>query len=104
MWEGLSSFGGFLGAVVSAALFLRGHRARFGGRAWRYVDAIALALPFGQTAGRLGGFLAFDHPGEVTTFFLGQQYTDGLIRRDLGLEEALYKIPFTAVIVALGQR
>ncbi|WP_437537733.1 hypothetical protein WME79_18845 [Sorangium sp. So ce726] len=63
-----------------------------------------MALPFGWTAGRLGCFLAFAHPGKVTTFFLGQQYTDGLIRHNLGLEEALYMIPVTAVIVALGQR
>ncbi|WP_437957248.1 prolipoprotein diacylglyceryl transferase [Sorangium sp. So ce119] len=104
IWEGLSSFGGFLGAVVGAALFLRRHRARLGGRAWRYVDAIAYALPFGWTVGRFGCFLAFDHPGKVTTFFLGQRYTDGFIRHNLGLEEALYMIPVTVVIAALGQR
>ncbi|WP_437287223.1 prolipoprotein diacylglyceryl transferase family protein [Sorangium sp. So ce406] len=81
--EVLSSFGGFLGAVVGAAVFLRRHRARLGGRAWRYVDAIAHAHPFGWTVGRFGCFLAYDHPGKVTTFFLGQQSTDGLIRRNL---------------------
>ncbi|WP_437331214.1 prolipoprotein diacylglyceryl transferase family protein [Sorangium sp. So ce381] len=80
------------------------HRARLGGPAWRSVDAIAFALPFGWTVDRLGCFLAFDHPGKVTTFFLGQQYTDGLIWHDLGLEEVLYMIPVTAVIAALGQR
>lgn len=54
--------------------------------------------------GRFGCFLAFDHPGKVTTFFLGQQYTDGFIRHNLGLEEALYMIPVTVVVAALGQR
>ncbi|WP_437767860.1 hypothetical protein WMF27_16800 [Sorangium sp. So ce281] len=63
-----------------------------------------MVLLFRWTAGRLGGFVAFDHPGKVTTFFLGQQYTDGLIRHNPGLEEALYMIPVTAVVVALGQR
>jgi phosphatidylglycerol:prolipoprotein diacylglycerol transferase len=104
IWEGLSSFGGFLGAIVGAALFLHRHRARLGGRTWRYVDAIAFALPFGWVAGRLGCFLAFDHPGGVTTFFLGERYTDGLVRHNLGFEEALYMVPVTVVIAALGQR
>ena len=45
------------------ALALRGqHRLRF---------------PFGWIFGRLGCFLAYDHPGAPTTFFLGQKYRTG---------------------------
>jgi len=102
IWQGLSSFGGFLGAIFGAALFIR--RARLGQRAWRYLDAIAYAFPFGWLFGRLGCFLAYDHPGRVTSFFLGQEYVDGLVRHNLGLEEALLTIPMAGLFYALGKK
>ena len=102
LWEGLSSFGGFLGGLVGALIFFR--RTRLGDRTLRYLDAIAYALPFGWVLGRLGCFLAYDHPGEPTTFFLGQRYLDGLVRHNLGLEEALYTIPVAVLFTVLGQK
>jgi phosphatidylglycerol:prolipoprotein diacylglycerol transferase len=101
-WEGLSSFGGFLGGTTGALLFF-GRRAA-PGTAWRYVDSFAYAFPFGWLFGRLGCFLAYDHPGRTTHFLLGQRYTDGLVRHNLGLEEALYTVLIALLFHALGRK
>jgi phosphatidylglycerol---prolipoprotein diacylglyceryl transferase len=102
-WEGLSSFGGFLGAVAGAWLFSRRRRPA-GLDAWPYLDSVAYAFPFGWIFGRTGCFLAFDHPGAPTRFFLGHRYVDGVIRHNLGLEEALFTIVLAAVFYRLGRR
>ena len=101
-WEGLSSFGGFLGAIVAAAVFV--HRARLGAHKWRYLDLVAYAFPVGWFFGRAGCFVAFDHPGFPTRFFLGERYTDGVVRHNLGLDEALYMLPVALLFLWLGRR
>jgi len=101
-WEGLSAFGGFLGAIAAVALFLR--RAGLRPHTWRYVDTIAYAFPFGWVAGRLGCFVAYDHPGTPTGLLFGQTYADGVVRHNLGLEEALYTLAIVAGFVVLGRR
>ena len=104
-WDGLSSFGGFLGAVVGAWLFFR--RAappEAAAERWRYLDAVAYGFPFGWFFGRLGCFVAFDHPGTPTSLFFGQLDEDGIARHNLGLEEALYTVVIVAVFRALGRR
>ena len=100
-WKGISSFGGFVGAIVGAVAFTATGALR--GRTWDYLDAVAYAFPFGWIFGRLGCFLAFDHPGAPTSFFLGQEY-DGRVIHNLGLEEALYTIALAAVFARLGRR
>jgi phosphatidylglycerol:prolipoprotein diacylglycerol transferase len=134
-WEGLSSFGGFVGAVVGAWLFTRRRhtpepetqspapaaadgtispaptapdRTRSAAPArqntWPYLDAVAYAFPFGWILGRIGCFVAYDHPGSPTGFFLGQRYWDGVVRHNLGLEEALYTVLVAALFWVLGRR
>jgi phosphatidylglycerol:prolipoprotein diacylglycerol transferase len=99
-WEGLSSFGGFLGAIVGALLFFRRERAL---PRWRLLDCVAYGFPFGWIFGRLGCTLAFDHPGSPTRFFLGEVYTDGVVRHNLGLYEALYTVLIAALFHRLGR-
>jgi phosphatidylglycerol:prolipoprotein diacylglycerol transferase len=101
-WEGLSSFGGFLGGTTAGLLFFAFRAAP--ASAWRYVDAFAYAFPFGWMFGRLGCFLAYDHPGHTTRFLLGQRYSDGLLRHNLGLEEALYTVSIAVLFHVLGRR
>jgi phosphatidylglycerol:prolipoprotein diacylglycerol transferase len=101
-WESLSSFGGFIGGTAGALLFFRRHAAL--GSTWRYVDSIAYAFPFGWTLGRAGCFVAFDHPGRATTFLLGQVYKDGIVRHNLGLDEAIYTAGIAVLFHALGRR
>jgi phosphatidylglycerol:prolipoprotein diacylglycerol transferase len=102
IWAGLSSFGGFLGAIVGAVLFIRSGRLK--GRTWAYLDAVAYAWTIGWIFGRTGCFLAFDHPGVETTFFLAQQDHSGVVRHNLGLDEALYTVVMAAVVVAVGRK
>jgi phosphatidylglycerol---prolipoprotein diacylglyceryl transferase len=100
-WESISSFGGFLGATVAGLVFVR--RAGLAPDKWRYLDLIAYALPVGWFFGRLGCFVAFDHPGLPTSFFLAERYTDGVVRHNLGLDEALYTLPVALLFLALGR-
>ncbi len=101
-WDGLSSFGGLVGAVVGALAFI--HHARLAALRWRLLDTVAYALPFGWIFGRTGCFIAFDHPGKPTTFFLGQMNADGIVIHNLGLDEALYTVVIAAIFLVLGRR
>ncbi len=94
----LSSFGGFAGAVVMLRRWT--HRRHL--PVAPYADALAAGFPLGWLFGRLGCFIAHDHPGRLTHFFLGVRYPDG-VRHDLGLDEALYAATI-AVIFRLLQR
>ena len=81
IWDGgMSVFGGFIGALIAAILYLRIKRLDL----WFYFDALIFGLPFGYAIGRLGCFFNFDHPGTPTSFFLGQQYLD-VVRHNHGL-------------------
>jgi phosphatidylglycerol:prolipoprotein diacylglycerol transferase len=101
-WESLSSFGGFIGGTIGALLFFR--RYAMPGSVWKYVDSFAYAFPFAWILGRLGCFVAFDHPGRPTRFVLGQVYSDGVVRHNLGLEEAIYTVAIAAVFHLLGRK
>jgi phosphatidylglycerol:prolipoprotein diacylglycerol transferase len=103
---GLSSYGGFVGAVLGTVIW----------RWRRKLPAVVVgecavwAFPFAWTIGRIACFTAKDHPGKVTDFFLAvdnyhygepDHFVEGeavyLPRHDLGLYEAMY----TAVIAVL---
>ena len=102
IWESISSFGGFLGAAAVAVWFVRGHRDSALG--WRYLDLIAWAFPAAWLFGRTGCFLAFDHPGYATSFFLAQRYSDHVVRHNLGLYEALGTVPLVIAFQWLGRK
>ena len=87
---------------MGAALFLR--RERLGKQKWSYLDLAFYAFPTSWFFGRIGCFLAFDHPGSATSFFLAQRYADGVVRHNLGLDEALYILPVALLFLWLGQR
>lgn len=102
IWQGISSFGGFLGGTLGAVWFLR--REKLGPDVWRYLDVVAYALPFGWVFGRTGCFVAFDHPGIETTFWLGERFTDGRVHHNLGFYEALYTILICVVVYVCGRK
>jgi phosphatidylglycerol:prolipoprotein diacylglycerol transferase len=106
VWEGISSFGGFLGAVVGLVLFSRRDEFRALSMTvrWRYIDVVAYAFVMGWAFGRAGCTVAFDHPGSVTTFFLGFTDKAGDVRHNLGLYEALYFVPLMGLFWLLGRK
>jgi phosphatidylglycerol:prolipoprotein diacylglycerol transferase len=101
-WESLSSFGGFVGGSIGAVLFLR--RRAAAGSVWAYIECLAYAFPFAWLLGRTGCFVAYDHPGRPTTLVLGQVYKDGVVRHNLGLDEALYTALIATLFHVLGKR
>lgn len=119
VWEGFSSIGGFLGAVIGATVFYRWVRPR---DFWRHVDLIAYGFPFGWLFGRLGCFSVHDHVGRITTFPLAMDFDHGYgrdngwggpgdparwvsgVRFELGLLEALYMVLVCGVFLAYGRK
>ncbi len=94
IWEGISSYGGFIGAAIGLVLFVWRHRPA---HTLALADAICWGLLPGFAFGRLGCTVVHDHPGSVTDFFLGFSYPNGVIhglpaaiRHNLGFYEFLY--------------
>lgn len=90
-WKSLSSYGGFFGAMAGGFIW----RKRRGFPLLPVFEQVGFGMPLGWFFGRLGCFVVHDHPGSVTTFFLGVenfQYP-GLptaTRHDLGLYEVIW--------------
>lgn len=113
VWEGFSSTGGFLGAVIGAWLFYGYVRPR---PALRHADVIAFGFPFGWFFGRLGCGVVHDHIGAVTRFPLAMDFDHGFgpwkagaayaegIRHELGLYEAAFMLPIMALFLYWGKK
>lgn len=65
VWQGLSSFGGFVTCVPITIWFFRSNKLPV----WPYVDCIAYGLTVGWFLGRMGCTVAHDHPGTGTDSF-----------------------------------
>ena len=64
LWEGgLVFYGGFIGAVIAAYVFVRKYGLDF----WKTADILAPAIPFGHFLGRLGCFSAGCCHGKACT-------------------------------------
>jgi phosphatidylglycerol:prolipoprotein diacylglycerol transferase len=98
IYQGLSSFGGFLGGAVAFVLYARRHRVDL----WRSADAIAFGLPVGWFFGRMGCASIHDHPGARSTSALAVDWPGGP-RFDLGLLE-LMLVPLLIVAVLVVAR
>jgi phosphatidylglycerol:prolipoprotein diacylglycerol transferase len=97
IWQGFSSTGGFIGAVLGSFVFYRYIRK---GSWVAHADAIMFGFPFAWVFGRLGCFAAHDHMGRPSDFWLAVQFPNGP-RHDLGLYEALLTIGIAALFWAL---
>jgi phosphatidylglycerol---prolipoprotein diacylglyceryl transferase len=96
LWEGLSSFGGFTGALVAGVIWRFRHKVPL----LAYADVVAASFPVSWTFGRLGCTIAHDHPGVRSNAWYAVQYPDGG-RLDLGLYELLITIPLMIVFLRL---
>ncbi|MEM7447759.1 MAG: prolipoprotein diacylglyceryl transferase family protein [Myxococcota bacterium] len=102
---GLSSFGGFFGAILGLFVW----KWRRGLPALPFADAIVWALPFGWLFGRLGCFVVHDHPGVVTDFILAvENYEYGMPpfqpRHDLGFYEVLWSLGTIVLLLWLARK
>ncbi len=111
LWDGLSSFGGIIGGLVAAVLFLR----RLGLTTRHYRQALLFGAVVSLLVGRFGCSVAHDHPGKETTASFAVKgwptaemperglgfYSDGPRRHDLGLYEFLFLIPLTGILYGL---
>jgi phosphatidylglycerol---prolipoprotein diacylglyceryl transferase len=98
-FSGISSYGGFMGAVGGLFYWCRRNQQKV----MPYADSLGYGLAAGWMFGRLGCFTAHDHPGRLTDFVLAVQYPGGA-RHDLGLYEAIYSFFVTALFFILKRR
>jgi phosphatidylglycerol:prolipoprotein diacylglycerol transferase len=88
IWHGgMSSLGGFIGALSAAGLFSLKKKLNIK-NFLPYLDIGALGLWIGWGIGRIGCFLIHDHPGTLSHFVLAVKYPGGA-RHDLGLYDSL---------------
>ena len=86
VWAGLSSTGGFIGAVIGSLLYYKVLRKK----SWvAHADAIAWAFPFAWIFARAACFTVHDHKGKLSDFWLAVKFEDGA-RHDLALYEMLW--------------
>jgi phosphatidylglycerol---prolipoprotein diacylglyceryl transferase len=103
LWEGLSSFGGFLGAVLGVLLWRR-LRGR-GEPLLPLADVILSVFPVAWIFGRAGCAVAHDHPGlpAPASSWLAVAFPGGP-RYDLGLLEMLFAVALSGVLLLLWRR
>ncbi len=114
IWAGLSSYGGFFGAILGALAFRFVKKEKV----LPLVDTVCSAFPLAWVFGRLGCASVHDHPGRETTSWLGVQYFhvdvhnpekwgllwDGMQTRgrfDLGFIEFALTIPLATAFAIL---
>lgn len=100
VWAGLSSTGGFLGAMLGSIVFYKGVRRR---DYWQHADLMAFGFPFAWAIARMGCFSAHDHIGRASSFLLAVDFPGGP-RHDLGLYEAMWTAVIALTFVALRKR
>jgi phosphatidylglycerol:prolipoprotein diacylglycerol transferase len=99
LWDGLSSFGGFTGAVIGMLIW----RTRLRVPVLPYADNVMSMLPVGWVFGRAGCATAHDHPGLRSDAWLAVQYPGGG-RFDLGLLEMLLTVPLMLAFLWLARK
>ncbi len=112
LWEGLSSFGGFVGGLVGAIVW----SYRAGEPVLPYADVVASAFPVAWVFGRSGCSVAHDHPGLPSDAWFAVRYpldfpgsavpwsAGELGRFDLGLYEMALTIPLAVAFLLLRRQ
>jgi phosphatidylglycerol:prolipoprotein diacylglycerol transferase len=104
LWEGLSSYGGFIGSVLGALIW----RLRRKEPVLPMVDMIDSAFPLAWVFGRAGCASVHDHPGMRSDAWYAVQWPlpNGMVegRLDLGLIEMVLTIPLALTFLWLWKR
>jgi len=101
--DGLSSFGGFIGALTGAIAwrFYRGEKIL------PYCEVVNSAFPLAWVFGRAGCASVHDHPGRLSDAWFAVRWPQGsgfVGRFDLGLYECLLTIPLAVAFAILWRR
>lgn len=116
VWQGISSYGGFIGGAFGFFLYTRRHKLDVGA----YADATMVGLVPGFTLGRLGCTVVHDHIGaRADEFFLATHYSKDAILKygfgsppgalepglhhNLGFYEFLYMLVLCALLYGLSR-
>jgi phosphatidylglycerol:prolipoprotein diacylglycerol transferase len=98
-FSGISSFGGFAGALGGLFGWCHYHKEKV----MKYADSLGYGLAAGWAFGRAGCFTAHDHPGRLTEFFLAVKYPGGA-RHDLGLYEFIWAFCVASLFAVMKRR
>lgn len=115
LWDGISSYGGFLGGAIGYVLYVRWKRLPAGVIA----DATMIGLLVAFSIGRIACTIIHDHIGTATSFWLGTDYPRSELAKrfllsefpgagavvrahNLGMYELLYLIPVNALVLSLA--
>jgi phosphatidylglycerol---prolipoprotein diacylglyceryl transferase len=102
--EGLSSYGGFLGALLGILLWKRFAKQGKGQPLLPYADLILSVFPIAWIFGRAGCSVAHDHPGKLASPSLLTVAYPGGARYDLGVLEMFFAIALSLVVVLMWRR
>ncbi|MEM9693385.1 MAG: prolipoprotein diacylglyceryl transferase family protein [Myxococcota bacterium] len=106
VWDGLSSFGGFLGASIGALVW----KKRKGENILEFVDVCVSAFPLAWVFGRTGCSVVHDHPGALSNAWFAVKYPADRLqegfagRYDLGLIEMVLTVPLAIACSVLWRR
>ncbi|MBT4856723.1 prolipoprotein diacylglyceryl transferase [Candidatus Uhrbacteria bacterium] len=101
IWEGgLSLFGGIFACIATGVWYLRKNKLDI----WQYADVAVFGLPFGLWIGRVGCFLIHDHPGTATSFAMGIEYPDAVIRHDHGMYLSINGLVLALLFLYLAKK
>jgi phosphatidylglycerol:prolipoprotein diacylglycerol transferase len=103
LWDGLSSYGGFIGAVTGLLLF----RAVRKEPVLDYADVICSAFPLAWVFGRAGCATVHDHPGRLSDAWYAVKWPHlgaHMGRLDLGLIEMVLTIPLAIAYAVAWHR
>lgn len=85
VWEGgLAFFGGFIGALAAAYVYIKKNKLNF----WVYADIFTIPLVVGHILGRFGDYFTGGHPGKITNLPWAI-YLDNALRHPILLYEIL---------------
>lgn len=105
LWDGLSSYGGFIGALIGAWAWRWSRNEKI----LKYGDVICSALPIGWVFGRAGCAVVHDHLGAPSDLWFAVQVPTAVPgvfegRLDLGLIECALTIPLAVAFAILWRR
>lgn len=106
-WQGgMSSFGGFSGALIASLIYgwiiVKRKHINFQ-EVLRYADIIMYWFPLGWGIGRIGCFLTHMHPGRLSSLPIAVTYPGGS-RLDMGLIESVFAFLVFGLFIILSRR